>query len=274
MRNIFKIAALFGAMLLLTVAGGFAQSQAFVWTTTSAAVKATDATVTLTAITGVSTSPQTTLYVEGEEMFVTGLNTTTYVVNVTRQNPRAHASGVPVVIGRPNWFAGLTAVKPYLSTGLAYLTNVPLDNTALGSYGSDTSTVAGTIFTTEIWVPQNMIPKGMGVLFGTTTSTDKYIYALFDEAGTLVANTALAGTAYSGSANTWHEIAFAVTSAIQGPKRYFASVQCNGTTSHIRTLATGLQLRLAKSATGTFGTLTLTPPVSFTQNTGPYVYLY
>lgn len=276
-KNTFK-AALIGALLLLVTGLGFSQTtglvpQLFTTTTASLAVAATDNYVVLASMTGVtvSPSPQTALVIEGEIMTVNSVDTTNSVAYVSRTQRFAHPAGVTVFVGRPNWFAPASWSKPLIPTRPTYIQNIPISALTLGS---DTSTVNGTIFTTEIFVPTTILPAGLGVSFGTTTSSDKYIVAIFNAGGTLVAYSTLAGTAYSGTANTIHEIAFQYTSVLPGPARYWACIQANGTTSHIRTVSASTYLLKAKSATGTFGTLSLTPPTTFTADTGPICYIY
>ena len=143
--------------------------------------------------------------------------------------------------------------------------------------GTDKTPVSGTRYSCSIFIPHNMILTGIGYLIGTVGGTDKAIVELHDADGTLLANSALAGTTV-GTLATFQEIAFTAPVEIVGPGWYFLSVTVNGTTCRLRTIATALgisQTALTKSATGTFGTVgALTVPTTFTADVGPIAYTY
>lgn len=147
---------------------------------------------------------------------------------------------------------------------------------ALTGYGTSTATVAGSIYLTEVVVPYNMTVTGVGVLNGATAGgTDNGLVALFNSAGALVANSALAGAATSGP-NTFQQRAFTGTYAAVGPGRYWIGYQSNGTTDTIRLFATATYLDIATTLkTGAFGALPAITPVStFTALNGAVAYLY
>jgi hypothetical protein len=173
--------------------------------------------------------------------------------------------------------AGVIAPSSGMSlTGRTKYSTVPIGFTAYGSFGTNTTLVAGTIYWAEIFVPRNVTLTGVGVLNGATVGTDKWIVGLYASAGgAVLANSALAGTSSSG-ADAFQEIAFTATYAAVGPARYWIAFQSNGTTDKIRTIAANTFVdTLTKSATGSFGTLSsLTVPTTFTADAGPIAYVY
>ena len=308
MKYIFRL-SLIAAILALMTCGAMAQSNSIVVTTLGAAVASTDRTVTVASATGISVSPQTQLLIDTEVMAVTSVSSTT--IGVTRQNPApAHASGTIVRAGRPNWFyavdppMGTCSITPlyvypwvnivnasvwrcvdsawqvnYNSARVPSrdkVSNIPLGSVAYSSLGTSTATVDGRIYTTEIFVPETKSLTGLAVLFGTATSTDAYVATLYDDSGAIVATSLLTGTAYAGSANTFHTFAFTATYVAVGPRRYYASIQANGGNSQIRLVAASTYVDIySQRASGTFGTVpALTVPTGFTALYAPIVYLY
>lgn len=158
--------------------------------------------------------------------------------------------------------------------GRSRFESVPIGSVAYGSFGNATTTVAGTIYWSEINVSRNVTLKGIAVLNGGTVGTDKGIVAIYDNAGALVANSALAGATTAG-ANAFQTYDF--TSPVVLPAgQYFIAYQSNGTTDNIRTIAAStFVITLTASATGAFATLTpLTIPTTVTANVGPIGYAY
>ena len=107
------------------------------------------------------------------------------------------------------------------------------------------------------------------------------LVALYGSNGTLIANSAVAGT-LSANASTFQNRAFVNTAGTATPVtlppgRYFIGVQCNGTTatSHKLVTANGVNV-LTTSSTGTFGTVpsSITVPTTFTTAVGCVVQLY
>lgn len=151
---------------------------------------------------------------------------------------------------------------------------VPLGSVAYGSFGTSTTPVAGTVYFAELHITEAMTITGIGVLTGTAAGTDKYIVSIYSAAGTLLANSALAGTTFP-STNSLQQADFTATYAA-APGEYWIGVQINGTTDRFRTIAanTFIDVR-TKSVTGSFGTLpALTPPTTFTADVGPIAYVY
>jgi len=143
--------------------------------------------------------------------------------------------------------------------------------------GTDKTPVSGTRYSCSIFVPHNMTMTGIGYLIGSVGGTDSAIVELHDADGTLLANSAVAGTVV-GTTATFQEIAFTAPVEVVGPSWYYLSVTMNGTTARLRVLATALgvsQTALTKSATGTFGTVgALSVPTTFTADVGPIAYTY
>lgn len=134
---------------------------------------------------------------------------------------------------------------------------------------------AGSIYFTEIFVPHLATWTGVGVLNGTVVGTDNFIVAVYSTNGTLMANSALAGTLSAG-ASVFQNIPF--TTPVQlVPGRYFIAFQSNGTTATIRHLlaANGVS-NYTGSQAGVFGTIpaTITVPTSFTTAVGVITQLY
>jgi hypothetical protein len=152
--------------------------------------------------------------------------------------------------------------------------NVPVGPVARASMGTDAASTAGSIYFSDIYLPEAMVSTGAGVLNGTTPGTDAVIYFLADEAGTVLRTTALAGT-LSAVADVFQEIAW--TSPISlPPGRYWVGFQVEGTTATHQTIATLTYLNSTGSAAGVFGTIpaAITPTTTTTANVGPFFYLY
>lgn len=143
--------------------------------------------------------------------------------------------------------------------------------------GTNSTSVAAELYCTEIRLPYSRLLTGLAPHIGTTGGTDKWIVALYDSTGALIANSAVAGLTV-GSANTWQATAFTSPYYAVGPAQYFGCLQSNGTTATIDTVTTGKDdniLTFHQSPAGTFGTLTnFTAPTTFNSVSGPYLYAY
>jgi hypothetical protein len=145
--------------------------------------------------------------------------------------------------------------------------------------GTSTATVAAELYCTEIALPHSKLITGFGVHVGATgNGTDKWIYALYDAAGNLLANSAVAGTVVAGTNYAWAALPFTTPFYAVGPTQYYGCMMSNGTGDYVDLLKTGYQdniLTYKSAAAGTFGTLpSFTPPTSFTTLNGAYLYLY
>lgn len=152
-----------------------------------------------------------------------------------------------------------------------------IDGPIVATTGTDvTYAAAGDEYLTELVIRRNVTLTGAALLNGPTVATDSVIYALWDSSGSLVANTALAGTTTSG-ADAWQQIAF--TSAYAAvPGRYFLGVQANGTTDDFHAIAAGGTKATQTNTTdrGSFGTISdlAAVPTAFAADVGPIMYVY
>lgn len=179
-----------------------------------------------------------------------------------------------------NWFQRLLDAGINIATGgipplgiLYHVTNIPLGSVALASIATDAAAVAGTVYYSEHWIPANQTVTTIGILNGTTVGTDKVIYALATDDGTVVATTVLAGTTGAGS-DSFQEIALTTPYAAKGPGRYWLLYQCNGTTHATQRIAANTYHNRAGSVAGVFGTIpaSITPPTTVTAGAGPIGY--
>jgi|SRR5580700_4457322 hypothetical protein len=192
----------------------------------------------------------------------------------------AWAQGFPFSINFPG--AQATVTTDFNNPPISYArvgTNidrghtVPFGSVAYGSFGNATTTVAGTVYQAAVWVDSNTAVNNINILNGGTVGTDKGIAAIYNNAGTLIGSSALAGTTTAG-ANAFQVYALVTPVMIQGPGLYWIGYQSNGTTDNVRTVAASTFVLKTGSTTGTFGTLpALTVATTFTANVGPIAYL-
>jgi len=144
---------------------------------------------------------------------------------------------------------------------------------SLSAGGTDTAGVSTVVWVCEMRIQGNQLLTGISYLIGSVGGTDKVIVALYDSAGNLLANSALAG-ATVGTASTFQRVAF--TAQYQAaPGKYYVAVSTNGTTAKIQTQAAGDHD--AGSITGqVFATLPnpMTVPTTFTAAKAPVAMLY
>lgn len=143
--------------------------------------------------------------------------------------------------------------------------------------GTSTQGVANKQWISPLWIPANVTLTGLAYLIGTTGGTDKAIVSLYNNAGTLVANSTTAGGGTTvGTAANLQSLDFTATYAAVGPARYFAAVQTNGTTAFIRTVPAFCSLGPVGSQTNASAVpaATITPPTSFVADTGPIIAAY
>src|SRR5262245_56520076 len=98
--------------------------------------------------------------------------------------------------------------------------------------GTDTTPVAGTVYFGYLYVPHRKTIKRIGYLIGSVGGTDKAIVALYNAAGKVIANSALAGTTVGTAANI-QEIDLTTPFEAEGPGYYLVSVSVNGTTCRL-----------------------------------------
>lgn len=146
----------------------------------------------------------------------------------------------------------------------------------VASQGTSATPSATVVYLTQIWIPHNETITGIAVLNAATVGTNKYIVALFDSNGLVLANSTTAGVTTAG-ASVFQQIAFTGTYVAQGPRTYWVGVYVNGTTDRYFAIPTiGQAVGLAGSVSAqTFGTVAaVTLPTTFTADVGPIVYVY
>lgn len=198
----------------------------------------------------------------------------------------AQASAMTNLVGGPDAFvtvggniadvnqAGQTT--PTYLQGPSIWPNIALGSAALTGYETNGVTqTAGQWNYTEIFVPYWNTWKGAGVLNGTTVGTSKHLLALWGTNGTLLANTAVAGTTTAG-ASVMQNIAFTAPILLP-PGRYFIGAQLDVATDTIRhLLAANGSFAINGTQAGTFGTVPNITTVSttFTTAVSPICQLY
>ncbi len=147
-----------------------------------------------------------------------------------------------------------------------------------GALGTSTATTAAELYCVEIDMPFSRLVTGLAPHIGATGGTDKWIAALYDSSGNLVANSAVAGTTVGATAYAFQSLPFTSPYYVVGPAQYYGCVMSNGTTATLDLVKTGTgdQILTYKSASaGTFGTLpSFTAPTGFTTLQGPWQLMY
>lgn len=184
-------------------------------------------------------------------------------------NGNTQSNGLPG--GNPN-LASPTLTTPALtnptiaSSGyepVAYC-SVPVGSVAYSSFGTTASGVTGSLYQINVSVPKNATLHGFEPLWGATVGTNLFNVALYNSSGTLLANSATAGTISTG-ANAFQQIPFTANISVSGPAKYIVGIQPNGASDFWRGVANNTFLNtLAGSSTGSFGTI----PTSITPGTG------
>lgn len=153
---------------------------------------------------------------------------------------------------------------------------VPVGQVAYGSVGTASAAPSAVLMhLTSVVVTNTFLATGVGILQGATIGTDNMLVALYDATGKLLANSALAGVITSG-ADAFQQAAF-LTPVNLVPGVYFIALQCNGTTTRFRLIATLTNVNLlAGTIASVFGTVpdTVTLPTTFTADKGVCSYIY
>jgi hypothetical protein len=314
MKNFKSFTFLAAFLAVLCLVPAQAQVNTLVTTTLAAAVTSTSQTVfNFTATTGLVQNPGgiSGAYIDRE--YVTGRLVNGAFVSVVRgqagTKAATHASGALVFLAATNnliqatgqsgtctrgtvfvspwidaahgeiydclggvWVKGIGAASPqfrlmFPDPGATAYTSVNTSGTTVSST---------TLYCTEVNLPYSKYLTGIAVLNGGTVGTDSQYVVLYDNAGTALANSAVAGTV-TANASTYQARAFTTPFYAVGPNQYFACFQSNTGTDNVRMAVTGVNDNfLTKGQTGaTFGTIPkLTVPTTFTTAVGPYVYLY
>lgn len=135
---------------------------------------------------------------------------------------------------------------------------------------------ATVVYLTQMWVPYNVTFTGVGILNAATVGTNKYIVALFNDAGVAVANSSTAGVTTAG-ASAYQQVPFTGTYSAIGPRTYWIGLYINGATDTYYSMPSLAQAHgLAGSVSAqTFGTVAnVTLPTTFTAALGPVAYVY
>lgn len=140
--------------------------------------------------------------------------------------------------------------------------------------------VSGKLWFSQIYVGSNTGTTGACILSGSGGATDSVIFALWDSAGTLMANSALTGAV--GATSLLSCQAWVSPIILTGPNTYFIGVQGNGTTaatfSAYKTGGAPTNYLTGVQTGGAFGTIlnitTANIPTTFTTAVGPYMSLY
>lgn len=150
---------------------------------------------------------------------------------------------------------------------------------ATATSGTDTTIVAGTIYYGSAQVFGDVFVTGVKYLPGSASTNGNIIAAIFDEGGTLLANSILTGTATTTAAQS-QSVPLTLPFLLTGPRTVIIALQLSSTSDHIRTIPTYCDVGtgvLAGSQTGVFGTLPNPLTISatlFTGAVGPIAALY
>jgi hypothetical protein len=299
------------AMLFLGVSA-FAQT-ILPNTTLSAAVTSSGKQVIVASATGL-TANVSKIYVDRELMDVQVISGTNLTVGrgMGGTKAAAHASAALVFVGQPQWFTvtnpmgsctrtnelalpKINVIEGIISDCLGgqwvngdarqtqrYLGSINEPPTAGTAYTAiETSgTAAGAAtetYCTQLNLPYSKLITGLGLLNGTTATTDNHTVQLYDSSGYLLANSAAAGV-LAATASVYQQYAFTTPFYAVGPAVYYGCFQANGTTATVRHVITGVNdNRYAFKLTGqTFGTFPakITNPGTFTTALGAYFQIY
>ena len=154
----------------------------------------------------------------------------------------------------------------------------PTGFTAYTAAGTSTTKATNTMYCTEFDLAYSKYITGLAVMNGASTGTDKFLVALYDSTGNLLANSSTAGTVASGN-STYQKRAFTAPYYAVGPAQYFACAQGDaGTSATLNLIVTGTSDYVLTKLYGsqTFGTVppTITVPTTFTTANGPLWFAY
>ncbi len=163
------------------------------------------------------------------------------------------------IFARP-WNSGLGTWSPVAATS-----------------GTDVACTNGTIYFANIFVQGNARITGIQYLVGSVGGTDKVIASLHDHNGTLLANSATAGTTVGTTAQL-QQVALSSVYVAAGPAYLLLALTFNGTTAKFRAIPayTNFNGVLTGSAAQTFGTPSTfaLPATQFTADVGPVAGIY
>jgi hypothetical protein len=186
---------------------------------------------------------------------------------------------MPVIRAATGRAATVTAAQTMAITGRTRYYVLEGSHGTLASLGTSAVATANATYVSSILIPHPMLISGIGFLNGGSAATDRLIYSLWSAAGAPLANTTLASAGtVAANANVFQEIALTAAYQVTKPGLFWIVWQANGTTTTRRSIATATWLNvntLAAGAAGGAGTLpaTITPPTTFTADTGPIGYV-
>lgn len=194
------------------------------------------------------------------------------------------AASKAVVLGASKDIATITsATITTLTAGLAPIVGTGIPRNAgtwqpiAATSGTDTACTNGTAYVGSVFLGANATVTGIQYLVGSVGGTDSVVASLHDSAGTLLANSALAG-AVVGTAAQVQQVAFTSTYAAKGPGWYFVALTFNGATAKFRSVPAYCNAGsgvIGNGVTQTFGTAaTFTAPTTFTADKVPVASLY
>lgn len=155
---------------------------------------------------------------------------------------------------------------------------VPIGSVAYGSFGTSITPGTTSQYTASVFVPSTIIATGITELNGSAVDTgSKKIVIAYGLNGQLLANSATAGTAATGS-DAFQAIPFTTPRILVGPSYYFLALQDDTADANgLRMVATAtFNNVIAGVTTSVFGTVaaSITAPTTFTADQGPIACLY
>jgi len=151
----------------------------------------------------------------------------------------------------------------------------------LAADGVNSTPVVTEIYLSEVFVPFTALANGIYVFNGSVVATDKVRVLLYDEAGNIIASSAVAGFQPT-TADAYEHVAFAlasngttaITDVVVPTGTYFIGTIYNGTTNRFNAHEVG-PFRAGKDTGAVFATagvtakLTATMPTTFTAANKP-----
>lgn len=181
----------------------------------------------------------------------------------------ATVGGAAIVAGSAG--SGTHSVYGVLTNSPRLIDTCGVPATATTS-GTDTANAANTdTYVSEIYVPANVSSAGVALFNGTTQNGSVTIY-LADTGGNQILHTNSTATA---GATSYQRIPWTTTpSTVVGPGTYYLYFQNSATSNSWRTWPVG-NCGTALQTSTAYGTFpTISPPTTFTANTGPIASLY
>jgi len=170
------------------------------------------------------------------------------------------------------------AIKPYGTEIICTPASIKPTWQPIAATSGTNTTVAIDLFYASVWVPGTCAVNGIGYLVGDAGGTGLVIVSLHDEGGTVLAQSAVAGTVI-GTAAEVSEVSFTAPYTIQGPGIFLLAVTFNeAATRKFRTIPAfcGGGIMAGSNTAQTFTTITSFTPSStrFTADKGPVAYLF